>query len=221
MTPRSGRFAIVLATLAAAVAVAVLLGRSPEVAARRADAPIPTDAAQAAVPDAAASIAAEVREAARAPSATTGSFAIDPLLVDRTGIAGRIVDADTGAPIERSEIAVVPSSPSGGAWRALDLLLQSMFRPTDSGAFHLGGLGPGFYEVTARAEGYATSTGMPVVVRGGETTADVVVRLDRAATIRGTVVDAATGLAVAGAEIALSERRAPRDSAVSDGAGAF
>jgi protocatechuate 3,4-dioxygenase beta subunit len=117
------------------------------------------------------------------------------------GISGQVVDATTGEPI--AEALVVAKSPNGDAGRA---------RTNDRGAYRIGDLRPGAYNVTATARGYLGARyPRPVPVRANQMTEDINFRLakkrpDRGA-ISGRVVNRRTGAPVKGAVVAATDGR--------------
>ncbi len=115
-------------------------------------------------------------------------------------IAGTVTEAGTNAPIEGVLVAVVETGLSA---------------ETDSqGAYSIEDLSPDTYEVTASAEGYVSAT-KTVTVEDGQT-ADADFALDavqpETGTVNGTVTDADSGQAIAGATIELNGTETTTDS---------
>ncbi|HKE00047.1 MAG TPA: carboxypeptidase-like regulatory domain-containing protein [Planctomycetota bacterium] len=211
MTARTGRIALLFAASAATVVITLVLVRTPRDVERGSDPPTDIPAAApvhleravardvgAASEPIVASTAAPVARESAAPSLPEP--AAEPSIDDLTGVSGRVVDASTGAPIERFKIAAEPGakSPFPGFSR---LLKRTKWRKSKSGTFRITNLSAGPHRLVARADGYVEAEIPGVTVVKGEIAADVLMRLERGATLRGTVVDAITGKPVAGARI--------------------
>lgn len=125
-----------------------------------------------------------------APGRTRADFA----LVPEATIVGRVVRDDTGAPIPLA-LVFVPQGPFGTettAWRSTFTDKQGRFR--------LDRVAPGRHLVFARADGMVTAAGgTPVVVEAGRPSAELEIRLEAGATLRGVVM--ADGKPVAGAHV--------------------
>ena len=108
-----------------------------------------------------------------------------------TGFRGIVVD-DTGAPVKSFR---VEASPAGDMpWSNG---IQRDFTSED-GAFELAGVHEGDWSVKATAEGHAAAAKVPITVP--QVGPPITLRLDRAITVRGTVVDP-SGTPVAGAKV--------------------
>lgn len=77
---------------------------------------------------------------------------------------------------------------------------RTIDRSTD-GAFELGGLPEGVHVVEARAEGFAPSFSEPFRTLRDSTTKDVVVQMTWGGSLTGLVLDASSGMPIAGAEV--------------------
>jgi hypothetical protein len=124
-----------------------------------------------------------------------------------TAIRGTVLDDETGAPLERFEVI---HSPAGAGRDRVDTMLgteDSAPAPSEKfegahGRFEIAA-GPEAESLCAFAEGYARSD--PVDASAGAAS-EVVIRLRRAAVVRGRVVDPATGLPVENALVAWIDR---------------
>ncbi|MCC7395565.1 MAG: carboxypeptidase regulatory-like domain-containing protein [Planctomycetes bacterium] len=120
-------------------------------------------------------------------------------------LTGQVVDAATGAPVERFHWAVRAINPDidelDGPLPAPPNALPAPGSHAD-GAFTAAGLDTGFYAVEVHSPGYCFARVRPVEVRPGHP-AHVVVRLVRGFVLAGTVVEATTGAGVAGARVEL------------------
>ncbi len=113
-----------------------------------------------------------------------------------TGFAAVVLEGATGKAIPQFEVRTVyKSSEAGGAgW----LSVHGMF---GDGRFELIDLKPGVYVASVRARGYVVAELEGIEVRRGEIRRGLEIRMAPTATIRGTVVDAATSQPVAGAKV--------------------
>jgi hypothetical protein len=126
---------------------------------------------------------------------TGGSF--------RPEVHGRLVDAATGAVVEGDWEAVEMEWIAAGLTEEqlrADVYpsslwprpVQKMFvsaPPPPSSRFHLVGLRPGSFLVAARVPGYATAFAGPFHLEIGDVVADVELRLERPASLSGSVLD--------------------------------
>lgn len=98
-------------------------------------------------------------------------------------IAGRVVDADTGAPIAGARIAIAgPGITATSAPMATD----------DEGRFRRDGLAAGRYELSAAARGYVPAAGRWaewITVETGATEREITFRLHRGAVLAGFITD--------------------------------
>lgn len=125
--------------------------------------------------------------------------AVDFALLPAAKISGRVIDAGTGASLTGIFVQAFDWT---GDWRAYAA-------ETDAeGSFTIGGLDPGAYRIQAwdwsnvfSPEWYEDKADYdsadPVAVSAGQTTGGLVMRLDRAGSLSGTVVDALTGTPLA------------------------
>lgn len=119
-----------------------------------------------------------------------------------TGIAGVARDAKTGAPLDRFEVSVRLRR-SHGAKRPDEKNARTVAVSAGDGAFRVEELSPGDYDVQCSADRYAVAVVKCVEVRRGRVTDGVAVALHRAGTVRGRVLDDATGQALGHASVAL------------------
>jgi uncharacterized GH25 family protein len=126
------------------------------------------------------------------------------LVMLRNGtLRGRVLDADTGAPIDSFSIQFAPHNRSMGGHNPTPK--RSSFKTKD-GRFSLQDMYAGSWAASVLVPGYAR-TYVPIDVEPGQPTPDVVFNLRRGGTLRGRVVDTATGKPVAGAELDFSHER--------------
>ena len=115
-------------------------------------------------------------------------------------LRGRVFDARSGLPIVAFAVAL---------WRRNGIAYSEMVSPASfidaSGAYEISGLGPGTYEATVMAAGYAASAYAMVQI------ADSPVQVDFAmhtgASVRGVIRDDASGRPIAGAMVSIEGRR--------------
>ncbi len=112
-------------------------------------------------------------------------------------IAGRVVERDGGAPLAGA--LVVAAGERGFAPPAAQVTAGA------DGAFELGGLDPGSYRLTARAEGHAPASASRVATGAR----DVLLALAPGGRLRGCVTDLASGAPVAPFTVLVFERRSP------------
>jgi len=116
-------------------------------------------------------------------------------------IAGRVIDA-RGTAVAGG---LVRAEFTGDLPRAADLRPSSMAVTDDEGHFLLEGLDPGQYEVMATSEGTAPARADAVIAG----TRDLVLRLGKGGTIRGTVRDRARGSPIASFTVVVSAKVGP------------
>ncbi len=123
-------------------------------------------------------------------------------------ITGRVIDATTGKPIGGASVSVTIGP--------RDLVPRRSGVTAADGLFAIGDVPRGTYGLVATASGYAAGfygvvrphgTSVTLAVAGEKTTADIPLRMWRAATIRGTITDD-TGRPVAGATVEARSRQA-------------
>jgi 5-hydroxyisourate hydrolase-like protein (transthyretin family) len=121
----------------------------------------------------------------------------------RGAIFGRVIVADTRAPVSEFRLIVRdahPTHPELG-----EELSRSELEGRADGSFRIEGLAAGRYVVEASATGFASSFSDPVEVEWGGSARVGDVALGRGATLLGHVVDAYTKEPVVGAEVATHE----------------
>ncbi|HKE00045.1 MAG TPA: carboxypeptidase regulatory-like domain-containing protein [Planctomycetota bacterium] len=207
----SSRSALAIAVLAAGgVVIALYFARvssAPATSAPASSAPTPSsiEPARAVASDAASGLAAKPRAATTveppAGGATPPKAESTIEFPPPTGVSGIVVDAVTGLPIREfyayaSPEPIEPEDPFRSRF-------ERGFR-SDEGAFEIINLVPGRIRVVARAGNYLEGTSDSVEIAKGAISANVVVRLRQAATIRVRVVDAATGDPIRDASVHLT-----------------
>ncbi|HET6201910.1 MAG TPA: carboxypeptidase-like regulatory domain-containing protein [Planctomycetota bacterium] len=114
-----------------------------------------------------------------------------------TGFAGVLLDETTGKPVPRFDVN------TSVRWKEREKVPREggHGRFDDEGRFLLADLRAGVHDATFRAEGYVEARLEGIEVRTGEILRGLEVKMRRAATLRGTVVDAESGQPVAGARV--------------------
>lgn len=127
-----------------------------------------------------------------------------------------------GQTVAGAMVSLEPTQVDGPAPSAADAPPPGTTRD-DAQPTRFGPLRPGTYQLRAEAVGFAPTTLAGVVVRAGANTGPVDVVLTPGVTVRGTVVDAVTNLAIRGASIRLLDPMAalPAPAATSYDGGAF
>jgi RNA polymerase sigma factor (sigma-70 family) len=123
-----------------------------------------------------------------------GRIPVDFALVPEATIVGRVIRDDTGEPVPRAHVFIPPGPPGREttAWRGAFADAHGRFR--------IDRVAPGRHLVMARAEHIsAPARGTPVVIDAGQTSAEIEIRLEPGATLRGVVRTA--GTPVAGAHV--------------------
>ncbi|MFN0205228.1 MAG: carboxypeptidase regulatory-like domain-containing protein, partial [Planctomycetota bacterium] len=120
-----------------------------------------------------------------------------------TGVAGTVVDATTGVGIKTFVLAVVTQ-------RDLDRMGgrpwgwgQTYDKPqiSESGEFEVGGLDPETYVVHAEADGYISASVKEIIVKSGEMTRGITLKLTAGATVAGRVIATDNGKPIPGAQV--------------------
>lgn len=115
-------------------------------------------------------------------------------------LRGRVFDARTGLPIAAFAVAL---------WKRDGIAYSEMVAPASfidaSGAYEIGGLGPGTYEATAMAARYAASS--YAVVQIADAPVEANFAMHTGARVSGVIRDGATGSPIAGAEVSIEGRR--------------
>jgi hypothetical protein len=117
-------------------------------------------------------------------------------LVPGATLVGRVVEAAGETPVEGVHVEAIQVE--GGAERASS-------RTDAEGKFRVSGLPPGRYRVEATSEareGYSRSS---ITLGMGETSSEVLVKLDAAYVVRGRVLDAATHAPCTGGEVVITD----------------
>ncbi len=112
-------------------------------------------------------------------------------------LAGRVVDARTGAPIAGADVVATPAD--GFALVRGDRFVDASARTDDAGNFRIGGLPPGRFFVTASSERHAPARVGPLSA-GPAPDQRPTLELEPAVVVHGRVLGA-SGRPVAGAEI--------------------
>ena len=132
----------------------------------------------------------------RVPAGTTEMLVT---LTTLGGVAGQVINGDSGRPVRAFRIAV--RQWDAGARRLGRVAAGGRFRDVEDGSFEVGGLESGSYVVEAHTGGFAPTLSEPFSVSSGLVTPDVVVRMSHGGRITGRIVDAATREPVVGATV--------------------
>ncbi len=122
-------------------------------------------------------------------------------------VAGRVIDADTDAPIAGARITIA----GAGATAASALVLTD-----DEGRFRRDGLVPGRYELSAAARGYVAASGRWaewITVDTAATEREVMFRLHRSAVLAGFITDE-SGEPIANLAVEAIQAAAPPSRAI-------
>jgi len=132
-----------------------------------------------------------------------GTSDVEIQLFEQGKVLGKVVDAATGRPLPDFTCRVRQVHKTNKAWG--HEVAHAEFRDAKDGSFELGGIPQGTYVVQGDVRGYASSFSDEFTITQGLTTPDVVVRMTRGGTIRGRLVDSASGQPIARAEIATND----------------
>jgi hypothetical protein len=124
-------------------------------------------------------------------------------LLPACALEGRVLDAETGGPIDAFEVELLPMGADAGRGREIRApSVESFLDP--EGRFRIRDLRPDRYAATIRARGYVTGR-VDDVEACREPPEPVGVRLERGAAVEGIVRDALSGEPVAGAAVRARE----------------
>jgi protocatechuate 3,4-dioxygenase beta subunit len=142
------------------------------------------------------------------PRVDAGSTDVEILLFLQASVMGRVVDAETGKPVQDFSCRVRLLHPEDITWGSV--VAKQSFHDRSNGTFSLSGIPQPQqegqqYVVEALATGYASSFSEPFQVTQGVETQNVEVQLSRGGTIKGRVVDTYAGSGVAGAVVKTNE----------------
>ncbi|HEX8952801.1 MAG TPA: sigma-70 family RNA polymerase sigma factor, partial [Polyangia bacterium] len=119
----------------------------------------------------------------------------DYVLAPEATLSGRVVRADTNAPIAHASIRVESAD------RAIRLPAPGATTTNEAGRFSIAGLAGGRYRVRAFAEGLATTDAVEISVEAGHPAGEVLLRLSPASRVSGVVTDGRD--AIVGATVSL------------------
>jgi hypothetical protein len=143
-----------------------------------------------------------------------------------TALQGRVIDATTRTPLQDFTLALQPGVAALQLDRPLGHTQVREFTAED-GRFRWAGASPGIWTVVALAPGYQRRYVTDIEIAAGSTTAEIVIPLERGATLQGRVVDEASGRPIANALVTLQTPARPdifallRPEARTDRDGAF
>ncbi len=119
-------------------------------------------------------------------------------LFEQASVSGRVLDPQ-GNPMTNFTCKVRAVNEVSNNFGAV--VAQKAFQGAKDGAFEIGGVPEGSYVVEGIAHGYASSFSEPFSATQGLETTDVVVRMSKGGSLRGTVLDSYSSAPVVGAEI--------------------
>jgi RNA polymerase sigma factor (sigma-70 family) len=123
-----------------------------------------------------------------------GRVPVDFALVPEATIVGRVIRDDTGEPVPGALVFLPPGPPGRETTAGRGAFTDAQ------GRFRIDRVAPGRHLVVARAEHVAApARATPVVIDAGQTSAEIEIRLEPGATVRGVVREA--GKPVAGAHV--------------------
>ena len=120
----------------------------------------------------------------------------DYALAPEATIVGRVVRADTNAPIAQASIRVVSAADRAHRFQA-----PGATTTDEAGRFTISGLASGRYRVSAFAEGLATTDAVEINAEAGRPSGEVLLRLSPASRVSGIVTDGRD--AIVGATVSL------------------
>jgi len=132
-----------------------------------------------------------------------GRTDVEMMLARQGSVQGRVVDAVTGKPMTGYTVRIRTLHPRNVSWGGV--VGKSDVRDQRDGTFLVEGISEGDYVAEAFTRGYASSFSAPFRVEQGIQTRNVLVRLTKGGTIKGTVVDSYTGKPIAGAKVETKE----------------
>ncbi len=161
---------------------------------------------------------AEGRRAAILRDVRPGAEEIEIVLRAQTGVAGRVLEAGTGAPVIRFTVQQVLGLPAGEGVARLGTPRRSFESP--DGAFTISDLGAGRIELEFVAPGFVPSKIEVEGLREGEVRRGLEVGLRRGFAVRGSVVDGTSGDPVARAHVYFAPPDKPGRIAAAERTGA-
>jgi large repetitive protein len=145
----------------------------------------------------------------RTPGVTAPADGVQLQAPGRGAIAGKVVDAQSGAALKDFEVSFSPDRSAGG--RGFVIRVggpgrrggegQRQAVHSDAGAFLLEDVPPGTWQVNVEAKGYEDARIGGVVVESGKTKDGVEVRASQGSAIRGRVLDLSNSQPVANAQV--------------------
>jgi protocatechuate 3,4-dioxygenase beta subunit len=130
----------------------------------------------------------------------TGREDLEIVLSGLGAVAGRVRDARTGEPVRRFRMGVKEFMSTGASSVSSEVFWARWFESED-GTFERTDLQHGEYRFLFEARGYVAHITEDVEVKSGARVEGLEIALERAVTIRGRVIERASGLPVVGAEV--------------------
>lgn len=135
-----------------------------------------------------------------------GDLNVDIPMLKQAELTGRVVEAATGKPVTKFKarlLQVAVGVPNQGNQMQYEVTHNNA-DPSDpkTGAFTLLGVNPGTYAIKVTASGYASRISDSFQVVDGVATPPITIQVTKGGTIKGRIVDRASGNGVVGAQIA-------------------
>lgn len=134
-------------------------------------------------------------------------------MVKQAELTGRVVEAGTDKPVTKFKarllLAPVGVPDQGNQTQYEATHIEADAGPEKDGSFSLPGVNPGMYVIKVTAAGYASRTTEPFQVVDANNPPAITIQLTKGGSIKGRLVDAATGSPVVGAQISSHDGNTP------------
>lgn len=144
-----------------------------------------------------------------------GDLNVQIPMLKQAELSGRVVDASSGKPITKFKarlLQVAVGVPNQGNQLQYEVTHNNADPSSNGdGTFTLLGVNPGTYAIKVTASGYASRVSDSFQVVEGVTTAPITIQLTKGGSIKGRLIDPATGNGVVGAQISSFDGDAPGD----------
>jgi|GEM_PF-338770 len=130
-----------------------------------------------------------------------GAEDVEIALAPPTGIAGTVIDAATGKPVASFATVLLTQSERERFYFDAGTERGRRGHSSAAGSFERLGIAPGTYTLRVVADGYADADVEDVVLKAGEVTRGVAVKLPPGARLRGRVVRATDGSPIGGVSV--------------------
>jgi len=136
----------------------------------------------------------------RVPAGTTD---LEVKLIEQGSVAGRAINDETGRALRKFSATVRTFNEMNISWG--QVVRTRNFSDRGNGSFSVTGISAGEYVVEIRAKGLASSFSAPFKVTQGKETPDITIRVTKGGTLRGTVIEKASGKPMAGVKVSSNE----------------